>query len=409
MIVSVATAWELTDLAGIVAAVERGETVGPVPALLRRSDGVALLYPGQVHSIAGEPEAGKSWIAQAESARLIEAGERVLYLDFEDGATSIVGRLLALGASEAAIVERFAYVHPEGTPNAEVIEELLADGPFALAVIDGVSEAYQLCGLDPNANHDAAQFLATIARPLAERGAAVVQIDHVTKDRETRGRWAIGAQHKLAGIACAYRVQTITAPSRSSAGLLKVQVVKDRHGHIRGHAQGSEIALVRITPADDGTRVTVTIDPPDGTAGDAFRPTVLMERASRFLAENPGASVNEIRKGVQGKNDFKDVAVRTLIAEGYVERRAEGQARRHYNLRDYHADADEDTTVPPCPDRALTGPGYASTDRAPVPHPLTGGQGLGSEGDTATAPLSQSLTPDLQRRLDYERFGDGGR
>ena len=315
--------WEQADLAGILAAVESGEIVGPFPTLLHRSDGVALLYLGEVHSIAGEAESGKTWVALAESARLIEAGERVLYLDFEDGANSIVARLLALGASAQAIVERFAYVRPEAKPTAGAMEELHTDGPFALAVIDGVSEAYQLCGLDPNVNADAARFLAMLPRPLAERGAAVVQIDHVTKDRETRGRYAIGAQHKLAGIACAYRVRTVTAPSRSSAGLLKVEVVKDRHGHIRGHAQRDEIALVRITPADDGTHVTVTIDPPDGTAGDDFRPTKLMERVSRFLVTEPGATGNAIRSGVTGKSSGIDTALRALIAEGYVECRQE--------------------------------------------------------------------------------------
>jgi hypothetical protein len=237
----------------------------------------------------------------------------------------------------------------------------------------------------------------------------VVQIDHVTKDRESRGRWAIGAQHKLAGIACAYRVQTITAPSRGNAGLLKVQVVKDRHGHIRGHAQGSEIALVRITTADNGTHVAVTIDPPDGTAGDAFRPTVLMERVSRFLAENPGASVNAIRHGVHGNNNVIDQAVRVLIAERYIECRQQGQAKRHYPVRDYGEDTDASRPTTPRPQRAPTAPEHCATNHAPAPHPLQGGEGVGYEGGTPTVPLPESLTPDLQRRLEYERFGDEGR
>ncbi len=197
MAVAFPTGWELADLTAIVAAVERGEIVGPVPTLLRRSDGVALLYPGEVHSIAGEPESGKTWIALAECARLIEAGERVLYLDFEHSAASIVSRLRDLGATADAILDRFAYCRPEGPPTTQAIKEWHSKGDFTLAVIDGVSEAYQLCGLDPNVNAEAAEFLAMLPRPLADRGAAVLQLDHVTKDRETRGRYAIGAQHKL--------------------------------------------------------------------------------------------------------------------------------------------------------------------------------------------------------------------
>ena len=48
-------------------------------------------------------------------------------------------------------------------------------------------------------------------RPIAAAGAAVVLIDHVAKDKEKRGRYAIGAQHKLAGVAVAYGIEVLRA------------------------------------------------------------------------------------------------------------------------------------------------------------------------------------------------------
>jgi hypothetical protein len=59
-----------------------------------------------------------------------------------------------------------------------------------LAVIDGVTEAMSLLGLNPYDNTETAAFFAQLSRPLAEGGAAVVRLDHVVKDREDRRRVA---------------------------------------------------------------------------------------------------------------------------------------------------------------------------------------------------------------------------
>lgn len=323
--------WSPVDLKAVVAGIEAGEIVGPVPGLLPRSDGPALLYPGQVHSIAGEPECGKGWIALSECARVLLAGERVVYLDFEDAPASVVGRLLALGAPGAAILERFVYVKPEGAlPSGGIAA--LASGPVALAIVDGLSEAYALLGLDYSSNTDVPVFLQRLARPLTASGAAVLQIDHVAKSEGNRGRFAIGAQHKLAGVAVAYGVEAIERPSRQRAGRVKVTIHKDRHGHVRGHATAAgAIALVHIEPEDDGARVRVTVDPPDSTGADgSFRPTKLMERVSRALEETPGMSRRAVRGAVTGKATFVDMAIERLVNEGYVHVEVVGTSRLHH-------------------------------------------------------------------------------
>jgi len=55
-----------------------------------------------------------------------------------------------------------------------------------------------------------------LARPITDTGAALVEVDHVAKNRETRGRFAIGGQQKLAGVAVAYGVEVIDRPSAST-------------------------------------------------------------------------------------------------------------------------------------------------------------------------------------------------
>jgi AAA domain len=53
--------------------------------------------------------------------------------------------------------------------------------------------------------------------------------------------------------------------------------------------------------------------------GGTFRPTVLMERISRFVETNPGGlTTRDILAGVKGNTDAKALALRLLVNEGYI-------------------------------------------------------------------------------------------
>jgi hypothetical protein len=360
--------WSPVDLGPIIAGVQAGEIVGPVPGLMARTDGACLLYPGEVHELHGEPETCKGWIVLSAISPILRTAP-VLYLDFEDSPASIVGRLLALGTPSEAILARFTYMHPCDPFKPNALTPLL-NVKHALAVIDGLSEAYGLLGFDPYSNADAAKFLAALPRPIAERGTAVLEIDHVVKSKETRGRYALGAQHKLAGIAAAYSTEIIKTPSRTDAGIVKLKIEKDRHGHVRSHADGHTIALAHITPTDNGQHVSVTLEPPDATAtatGD-FRPTVLMAKVARYVADEPGASQNSIRKNVSGKAEWLDIALRRLIDEGYIERHQDGRTYHHHVVKPFDQFADHVPVSQVCPNRVPDTP-RAGVSRVP---PLKG-------------------------------------
>ena len=376
---AVRTSWQSEPLGPIVAGVQAGEIVGPVPEFLARTDGACLLYGGEVHSIFGEPESCKGWITLGAVSSSLTAGESVLYLDFEDTPASIVTRLLALGTQPDAILEHFAYVRPCDPLTAEALTALLDARQYALAVLDGLSEAYALLGLDPYSNADAAKFLALLPRPIAERGAAVLELDHVVKSRETRGRYAIGAQHKLAGIAAAYSTEVIRQPSRTDAGMVKVKIEKDRHGHVRSHAQGGVIALAHITPTEDGERVSVMLEPPDSTAGDGeFRPTALMGKVARYIDDEPGATKSAIRRDVPGKAEYLDAALRALLNEGYVERRKEGTSYKHFPVSPFD---ENDDRVPESPTTSQRVPDPVAATESPSLTPIRGDStGPGANG-----------------------------
>ena len=321
--------WEPIDLAPVADGFDTGEIVGPQPRYLSRDDGIPLIYPGEIHSLSGEPESCKGWLTLHLAAERIEAGQRVAYLDFEDSPDAIYMRLRQLGASRGSILERFAYARPEEAPD-EHVPAALAAGGYALIVLDGVSEAFAMLSLNISDNTDAAKFLQRLVRPLTAAGAAVIQLDHVAKAKDGRGRWSLGAGHKLAGAAVAYTVDVITPPSRQRQGLVKLKVEKDRHGRVRGHAQGKVIANIRITPFDDGERVSVSVETPEASQGDdgKFRPTTLMRRVADYLSSNPGAGTRDVRSDVQGDSGYLLVALQRLVEEGYVNPRDGGAGRK---------------------------------------------------------------------------------
>lgn len=325
----------------------RGERTGAVPGILTRSDGLGLFYKGKVHVVAGEPESGKSWLAQHAAAVVLAADGRVTYLDFEDDEYGVVARLLALGVAADVVVESFVYVRPDealGTENGALLDQACAGSE--LAVLDGTTEAMALHGWKPKDDIDTALFQARILRRMSASGAAVVVIDHVVKDREQRGRYATGSQHKLAGVDGAqYLVDARKrwAPGRS--GMARITVTKDRPGRVRaGLDDLSTVGDMVVTSWPDGA-VEIEIRPPlvSTTAADGgSRPTVLMERTSLYLAAHSGedVSTNRVRQGVKGNNEGIDRALDVLAAESFVTLSMVGRSRYYRHGRPYSQDTD---------------------------------------------------------------------
>jgi len=307
------SSWEPVDLEPVIT----GEVVDLPPSILERTDAQALLYPGRVHMLAGEPESGKGWLALRACVGRMALGQEVLYFDFEDTAAAIVSRLRALAMPDSHTFGLFHYVRPEEPVGDVDVREI---APAAtLAVIDGVTEAMTLHGLDIRDNRDVAEFFKVLARPLAEAGAAVLMLDHVTKDRDGRGRWALGAQHKLAGTDVTYTLEVVQPFGRGLNGLSRLSVSKDRPGFIRSIAANRRsVGDVHFLSGEDG-RVSVEIAPATESSDGGFRPTFLMERVSRFLEEQiEPVSTNALHASVVGKAEYVRRATANLVTEGYV-------------------------------------------------------------------------------------------
>lgn len=317
------TTWTPIDLAAVI----DGDGP-PEPTMLARDDGHQLLYAGRVHAFNAESESGKSWLACTAAAERIAEGEHVLYLDFEDHATGIVGRLRALGVDPAAIVDRLHYIRPDDPIDAvatAALERTLIDHRPTLAIIDGVTEVMVQNGWSINDNDDAARFLLALPRRIARHGVAVVMIDHVPKDKESRGRYGIGAQHKLAGVdGAVYRLEVTKPFGVGRTGTSVITVAKDRPGHVRGFATGGEkVATMQLVSLPGGDVHLSLLTPDDATSGELrVRPTSLMEKVCDAIAALNESGVKPTRNGVladvAGKKKFVAEALRLLIAEGFV-------------------------------------------------------------------------------------------
>jgi AAA domain len=309
-----------------------------VPTLLARTDGICLLYPGLIHSLHGESESGKSLVAQHLAAQQVMAGNPVLFIDFESDAATVTERLLMLSATPKAITEHFHYIRPEVDPRS--LTELPAwhamlEQSYALAVIDGVTDSLGVFGYSTKDNDEVAAWMRVLPKNIATRtGAAVTVIDHVTKDNDSRGRFAIGAQAKMSGLTGAsYTVEVAEALGRGLRGVIVLRVGKDRPGYVRGESgpmrksdRTQETARITVDSTVDPDHPVVTVEPWRGSDGSpvvsrSFRPTALMERVSEALeAAGEPLSRRQLEDHVTGKKEHVTIAAGVLVADGYISR-----------------------------------------------------------------------------------------
>lgn len=315
--------WQPADLTDVL----DGRWQPPRATVGRRSDGVGLFYRGKQHTVASESEGGKSWFLLTAALNEIVSGNHVAYLDFEDDRGPVVGRLLALGASPDRIRQYFHYIQP-GSPvtvpvNKADIDGVMAEYAPTLAVIDGVTEAMVMHGLDPVDNRDAAMFGRMIPRRLARWGAATVSLDHVTKSNETRGRYSLGAVHKLNGLdGAAYVLENRRPFGVGIEGVSTIRIAKDRPGQLRKRALPSAGGLhwfadlvLDSTMAEGHTEAAIVVPNSD----QAKRPMRIMARISEALQQAAGGlSQRVICDVVTGKAETIRIALSHLIAEGYV-------------------------------------------------------------------------------------------
>lgn len=314
--------WRAVDLSTVLS----GAWLPPQPTVGRRSDGIGLFYPGKLHTVASESEAGKTWLLLAAAFEEIRKGNTVLYIDFEDDEAGVVGRLLTLQLDPQLIRERFIYLRPNEPlgfgRNLDQLRNIVQTHRPTLAVIDGVTEAMTLHGLNPNDNADIAAFGRILPRRLSKVGAATVCLDHLPKAADNHGRYAIGGVHKLNGIdGAAFLLECKDPFGEGLAGRSVIRIAKDRPGQLRKHGHRGKDGLFTFAELEieshDPTYCDFQIRPIRQPEGE-FKPTALMTKISDALKTHGPLSQNKILGAVGGKRQYAIDALTLLRRDGYV-------------------------------------------------------------------------------------------
>lgn len=282
--------------------------------------GPGLVYPDRVHVWSGEPESLKSLAALAVAAEEIRAGHCVLYLDHENGPRETLARLRALGLDDAEVEARLVYLAPSEplTPERAVeLAELVAVRRPTLVVVDSYTGSLALHGCDDHRGVEVERHTREVLRPLRASGAAVVLLDHVTKSRETRGRYSIGSERKVGAGEVHLGFEVVSPFGRGRRGVVQLHTHKDRPAYLtRPRAASLEFTSDRASGAI-GFRILAASDPDED--GDGFRPTFLMERVSRWLEERgEPVSRNALDRARLGNHEYVRQAVGFLVLDGYA-------------------------------------------------------------------------------------------
>ena len=331
--------WQPVDLQPILA----GDYAPPKPVVGQRSDGVGLFYPGKVHTVASASEAGKTWLMLAATFDEIKAGNHCLYIDFEDIEAGIVGRLLTLQLPADAIREQFHYIRPTQSVNAPVhaadlFEAIEAHRP-SLAVIDGITEAMAMHGLNVNDNNDIALFGEMLPRKLARNGPATVCLDHVVKNSDSTSRYALGGVHKLNGLdGAAYVLEGRDPFGVGVNGRSAILIAKDRPGQLRKHGLRRKDGLTDfgelVVNSHDDTYAEFEITPAVARS-NAVRPTIVMEKISRVYEQyDKPMPQREALAIVGGKTDTARLAFSLLRVEGHLSDKTPHQLLKPYRAED---------------------------------------------------------------------------
>jgi hypothetical protein len=316
---------------------------GPVeddaPPSLLAIEGTArhVLYPGSTNSISGESESGKSLLALVAAREVIERGGRVLWLDFEDTVRRFRSRLDSMSVPRE-LWSSIDYINPAHAlwnrkTNASTgahadFVELLARGRYEFAVVDTMTGAMSVEGLDPLSMTDVEQVYRVLTGEIVKRtGAAVLVLDHVPKSNETK-RYAIGSERKLSGITGAAFAIEVTKPwSRALGGVpvhgsALLKIAKDRPGYVRGgRSELSAVASIEVTADPDGGLRLRVVDPRDTVP---CPPIDLVSKIVEVLRRFPGTSKSTLENELGVKAATSRAARDWLIDRGAIVVEARG-------------------------------------------------------------------------------------
>ena len=312
-----------------------------VPTSFVRDDGAKLLYPGRLHMFFGAPESCKTWAALVVIAQEVRAGRVGLLVDMEDSYETAVERLKYLGLSREQIADDFIYLGPDTKLDAEarlLIEAELGDREPGVAVIDSMTEAMSVEGLDPDKGLAVAQFYKhLLPNLLTELKFAVVVIDHVPKSGAV-GKYSIGSERKVSGLTgAAYQFKSVQPFGRGNVGKVSIEVTKDRPGYVRQFAEGDKIGTLVLSSNPVDWMVDATFQAPsvvDEVAEAAKKLDKVWSQLETEFKAHDRVDLADLKVRVKGADTLINAVLKQKYEDRVVDFETGPRGKKTYWLRD---------------------------------------------------------------------------
>lgn len=200
----------------------------PVPMLVP-----TWVVEGELHWMYAPPEAGKTWVALHIAGVVLNDGGRVVWIDEEVGAVRFAQRLVTLGIEPWLVDASFFHLPfpslGEEAVDSQIWEKVMEAGSPDLVVIDTATDALAEVGADENKGDEVTRWVKDFAEPARRAGAAVLILDHVTKDAHNP-KAAIGSRAKWAKAKVQYRIDPIQSfRDRNKSGHIQITCTKNTH------------------------------------------------------------------------------------------------------------------------------------------------------------------------------------
>ncbi|VXC43705.1 hypothetical protein NOCARDAX2BIS_570001 [Nocardioides sp. AX2bis] len=313
-----------------------------------RTDDTALFYAGRHNGVFGDPESGKTWLAQVAGVEALAGGGTFAMIDVDhNGQDHTAARLLLLGAHPQHIAdpEKFRYYEPEDADQLHAaVTDIVARAP-SVVVLDSIGEILPMLGVKSVDNDEITHALRTVVMPPAKAGSCVISVDHLPKSVEARTTgYAIGGTAKKRAVDGAYlRAEAKVNPAPGGVGRISLRIEKDRTGELRKSSNGGYAGTFVLDSTQPHT-TTWTIGREQLPTNDdgTVRPTNLMEKVSKYIEDNEGCTGRDIQSGVPGKERWITDAIRILVAEGHVARQPGPRRAQHHTLLIPYREAEDD-------------------------------------------------------------------
>lgn len=267
-----------------------------------------LLYPGALHSLTGESDAGKTMLAAKLAAVTLDTYTPVVWLDEETGIDGVAERLLALKVDPADVDRGLHYFEFPGlnwTADIIAVRDMLDETRPGLVVIDSSAATLVSAGLEENSNHDVGRLYKHLLKAARRSTAAFVILDHYGR-ADTGGKYARGASSKRNLVDVGYHLEPVRPFSRTQSGALRLTVTKDRFGWLTRQHE------VAVTVDDSGIDITIRADntPPAATLSPAA--TKILEALTQATQPLSNAQIVDAIAATHGHGLRRETVSREL-------------------------------------------------------------------------------------------------